>query len=89
MSEGASARFYAILVVIVVATGFGYSIGHINGAAAGNRRLEMEVEKMTTIASRQEKRLANVADAVGIDQDEIAAYASEDFASQALAPARP
>ena len=86
MSEGASARFYAVLAVILAATAFGYSIGRASGAAAGNRRLEAELEKMTAIASRQEKRLATVADAVGIDQDQLVAYAADDFAPQNIAP---
>jgi hypothetical protein len=60
MSEGATSRFYVTVLVIIAAAGFGYSVGHIRGATANTRRLEMEIERMTSIASRQEIRLADV-----------------------------
>ena len=88
MSEGTNTRFYATVVAIVAATAFGYSVGHSNGASAGNRRLEAELEKMASIASRQEKRLATVADAVGLDQEQLATYTAEDFAAHRPVPAR-
>jgi hypothetical protein len=73
MSEGATSRFYATVLVILVSAGFGYSIGHVRGAAANSRRLEIEIERMTSIASRQEKRLA---DATPDDRDAHPAHAS-------------
>lgn len=63
MSEGATARFYAILVVILAATGFGYAVGRTSGAAAGHQKMEQELERLAVIASRQEIRIATISGA--------------------------